>query len=589
MNSKRHFGGWPGVLAIGGLMGLMAGCTTYVEPPRGPRVYERPAPPPVEVREVIVTPPPPPVFVPPPPVQTVVIPVPTSPPVLEIRSESDFYEPLSADGHWVQVPEYGRCWVPDRVDRDWRPYTRGHWERTDAGWYWDSDERWGWATYHYGRWDWRSDIGWLWVPQTQWAPAWVSFQQGGGYTGWAPLHPSARIREGRFEDRERHDNKRGLVLVEDRRFLEPVRPTTVIVNNTTIINQTVNITSINVVNNRVINEGPRLANVERATGRKVEAVPAPELRRRQESQVTRSGNPPGPTRPGEIRPGNEPRDNRNVAERERQASENRAELEAQRKAREAEASRAAQVEAQRRTDAANAQLQAEAQRKTREAAARATQAEAQRMSNAAYAQGQAEAQRKAREAAVKAAQAEGQRRTNAANMQAQAEAQRKAREAELQAAQAEARRMSNAAVAQTQLEAQRKAHEAELKAAQAEAQRRTNVANAQAQAEVVRKAKEAELKAAQAEAERRSNEAHAKAVADSQKSAPSRTQDPGTTRIATTLAADPALKGITVTRSNGVVHLSGVVTSEELKKRAGAIAQRVEASRPVQNQLVVRP
>jgi hypothetical protein len=95
-------------------------------------------------------------------------------PSVEIRAESDFYEPLAPQGDWVVVGSYGRCWRPAHVARDWRPYCNGNWERTDAGWYWVSDEPWAWATYHYGRWDYTEQFGWYWVPQVQWAPAWVS-------------------------------------------------------------------------------------------------------------------------------------------------------------------------------------------------------------------------------------------------------------------------------------------------------------------------------------------------------------------------------------------------------------------------------
>jgi hypothetical protein len=75
------------------------------------------------------------------------------------------------------------------------------------------------------------------------------------------------------------------VFVEERRMLEPVRPTTVIVNNTTVINQTVNITKIKVVNKTVINEGPRPENVERASGRKVQRVAVRELRQKDENEA----------------------------------------------------------------------------------------------------------------------------------------------------------------------------------------------------------------------------------------------------------------------------------------------------------------
>ena len=498
MNKNDRFCGRTGIWASSALLCVLTGCTTYIESPRPAQVYVEPPPPPVEVREVVAATPP--------PVETVV----------EIRSERDFYEPLNSYGHWVDMADYGRCWVPDRVDRDWRPYTNGHWQRTEAGWYWVSDEPWGWATYHYGRWDWRPETGWLWVPQTQWAPAWVSFHQGGGYTGWAPLHPSARIRDGGLEAPERSDQDRGLVFVEDRRFLEPVRPSTVVVNNTTIINQTVNITSIKVVNNTIINEGPRVAVMEKAGGRTIEAVPARDLRRKQEAAVVAARPIPSVNQnagPAAGRPVRDARDYKAPTDAERRAAE------------------------------ASAQIQAEAQRQ-------------------------------AKEAEAKAAKAEAQRRINATNAQAQAEAQRKAKESEFKAA---------------QVEAQRKAKEAELKAAQAEAARRAEAANSQAQAEAQRNAKDVAMKAAQAEAERRANEANAKALAMNQKPAAARGEDAITSRIVAALAADPALRGAHVVRSNGVVHLIGTVYSADQKKRAGELAQKIETAHPVQNNLTVRP
>src|SRR5205823_14999097 len=57
------------------------------------------------------------------------------------------------------------------------------------------------------------------------------------------------------------------------------------VNNTTVINQTVNITKNQVVNKTVIAEGPRPEIIERRSGRKIEAVPVRELRRRDETDV----------------------------------------------------------------------------------------------------------------------------------------------------------------------------------------------------------------------------------------------------------------------------------------------------------------
>jgi hypothetical protein len=186
-----------------------------------------------------------------------------SAPSVEIRTASDFYEPLAPDGEWADIGSYGRCWRPAHVASDWRPYCNGNWQCTEAGWYWVSDEPWAWATYHYGRWDFSDEYGWYWVPQTQWAPAWVSWQEGGGYVGWVPLQPSGA----------RAMRPQAYVFVEERHFMEPVRVSTVVVNNTTIINRT------------EINQGPAAAVIERASGRKVQAVAVQELRQKQEAAV----------------------------------------------------------------------------------------------------------------------------------------------------------------------------------------------------------------------------------------------------------------------------------------------------------------
>ncbi len=211
---------------------------------------------------------------------------------VEIHAESDFYEPLSSYGRWEVVGSYGRCWIPGHVDAGWRPYCNGNWQRTDAGWYWASEEPWGWATYHYGRWDLSAEFGWYWVPQTQWAPAWVSWHEGGGYIGWAPLYPTSRFRGDSVEVDVRIISPRAYVFVEERQFLSPVRPTTVVVNNTTIINKTVNITKIKVVNKTVINEGPHTTVIEQASGRKLQVVPVRQLRSQEEAPVVAKHSTP---------------------------------------------------------------------------------------------------------------------------------------------------------------------------------------------------------------------------------------------------------------------------------------------------------
>ena len=254
--------GKAGIVTV--LLASLTGCTTYVvQRPESQRAY---VPPPPQPAPVIVEQAPPP---------------PPAPAVVVIQQEDDFVQPLSPYGDWVVVGSYGRCWRPARVETDWRPYANGHWELTADGWYWVSDEPWAWATYHYGRWQLASGYGWVWVPQTVWGPAWVSWRSGGGYVGWAPMPPEPRggvsvsvtIAPATF------------CFVDERRMREPVRPTTVIVNNTTIINKTVIITKTKVVNKVVVNEGPRVDEVERVTGRKIQPVAVADLRKKEEEPV----------------------------------------------------------------------------------------------------------------------------------------------------------------------------------------------------------------------------------------------------------------------------------------------------------------
>ncbi len=100
---------------------------------------------------------------------------------------------LAPYGEWVVVPHHGRVWHPRHMAVGWRPYFHGRWVWTDDGWFWDSDEPWSWAVYHYGRWYADPVYGWAWVPGSVWAPAWVSWRFGGGAIGWAPLLPGFSV------------------------------------------------------------------------------------------------------------------------------------------------------------------------------------------------------------------------------------------------------------------------------------------------------------------------------------------------------------------------------------------------------------
>jgi hypothetical protein len=104
-----------------------------------------------------------------------------------------FYDDLSPYGHWTRHPSLGYVWLP-MDDPDFLPYSsHGHWVWTDYGWTWVSEYPWGWAPFHYGRWDFDPAYGWFWVPDNVWGPAWVVWSEYPGYYGWAPLRPGISI------------------------------------------------------------------------------------------------------------------------------------------------------------------------------------------------------------------------------------------------------------------------------------------------------------------------------------------------------------------------------------------------------------
>lgn len=109
----------------------------------------------------------------------------------DVRDVRLFYEKLTPYGDWVHLDPHGWVWVPPALTPAWRPYTIGRWAYTEVGMTWVSALAWGWATFHYGRWTFNTQYGWVWVPGTVWAPAWVVWQVGNGWVGWAPLPSQA--------------------------------------------------------------------------------------------------------------------------------------------------------------------------------------------------------------------------------------------------------------------------------------------------------------------------------------------------------------------------------------------------------------
>jgi hypothetical protein len=97
-----------------------------------------------------------------------------------------FQRELGPHGRWMTNPRFGEVWIYN--DPGFKPYyTDGHWEYTNYGWSWVSDFDWGWAAFHYGRWEYDPSFGWMWIPGYDWGAAWVSWSEYDDYYGWAPL------------------------------------------------------------------------------------------------------------------------------------------------------------------------------------------------------------------------------------------------------------------------------------------------------------------------------------------------------------------------------------------------------------------
>lgn len=180
-----------------------------------------------------------------------------------------FYSNLSPYGQWTWLDRYGWVWSPNDVPYGWRPYTAGNWVWTDYGWTWNSDYPWGWACFHYGRWLYNEDYGWLWMPGTVWGPAWVAWNYGDQWCGWAPLPPFVEWESEPDWDTIIAPHCWVFVDRDDfvRRHLgEHCLPEA---RNVTLLHETRNITRIRRENGHIFNRGVAVADIEKATGRHV--------------------------------------------------------------------------------------------------------------------------------------------------------------------------------------------------------------------------------------------------------------------------------------------------------------------------------
>jgi hypothetical protein len=180
-----------------------------------------------------------------------------------------FHDRLAPYGEWVSVNRYGSCWRPRHIARDWRPYTVGRWVYSDYGWTWVSDESWGWATYHYGRWVDDPDYGWIWVPDETWGPAYVSWRYGDGWIGWAPLPPGISL--GAAVEIDRYVRPSAYAFVQAQYFPDPQIRTHIVTGarNGSLIPVTRNVTRYESGGGRIVDRGVDPREVERASGHRM--------------------------------------------------------------------------------------------------------------------------------------------------------------------------------------------------------------------------------------------------------------------------------------------------------------------------------
>ncbi len=212
-------------------------------------------------------------------------------------SFQSFYDELSPYGEWIMVTKeeidsvlkkgegqgYSSpfadentlfIWHPSVDNPGWKPYLNGKWEYTAQGWMWVSDYTWGWAPYHYGRWMQFKEYGWVWMPGYVWSPSWVMWRVSGTHVGWSPLSPSARWNSEYGITAENYKYNPGdddWVFVQKSAFDEKFNDANIapISENGRLIAGSQKILDIKAEDNRLVNTGPDVKQIERSTGRTI--------------------------------------------------------------------------------------------------------------------------------------------------------------------------------------------------------------------------------------------------------------------------------------------------------------------------------
>lgn len=213
---------------------------------------------------------------------------------LNAVSFQSFYDILSPVGEWIQISKEevdedmgdgnGQSfssisgdeslvfiWRPSGAGADWRPYTNGSWVYTDRGWFWNSNEGWGWAVYHYGRWWHSAKLGWVWMPGYVWAPAWVTWRVADNHIGWCALSPRAKWRmdAGITEFNYRYKyNDADWVFVNKANFANDINGAniTAVSENRNLVSGSKSLLNMREQNEAVTLAGPDANDIEKTTG-----------------------------------------------------------------------------------------------------------------------------------------------------------------------------------------------------------------------------------------------------------------------------------------------------------------------------------
>ncbi len=211
-----------------------------------------------------------------------------------------FWSALAPYGEWMDDGTWGWVWMPTSVPAGWRPYTHGSWALTDWGWTWDSNWDWGWAPFHYGRWIDDDQYGWLWLPGVEWGPAWVLWNEGDDWIGWAPLppqvgwNPDSGLRFGHL-DRDRTVPPRDFVFVRREHFADhdldrdiAPRP-----HNVSIAPLTRDVTRYEAVNGEVVDRSIPPERIEKAIGHPIRRMRVEDVDSVEHFHTVRSGTAAG--------------------------------------------------------------------------------------------------------------------------------------------------------------------------------------------------------------------------------------------------------------------------------------------------------